>query len=113
MSWVSRSPLHHPGRYRATLRYRSVSSTRMPTRDYRLDRKKFRKVCTAMSMSRDTVRREGEKIGIGGLGTRAPTRRIHMVEGDPVRSPEEMAPLYAAVNKFNSELQTAGAFKYS
>ncbi len=38
---------------------------------------------------------------------------VHMVEGDPERSPQETKEAYEAVDAFNSELQQAGAWVFA
>src|SRR5487761_2038432 len=38
---------------------------------------------------------------------------VHSVDGDPVPSQEDMEPVYEAVNKFNAELQTSGAWVFA
>jgi hypothetical protein len=38
---------------------------------------------------------------------------VHMVEGDPMPSPEEMQKTYAAVDAFNNELQADGAWVFA
>ena len=38
---------------------------------------------------------------------------VHSVDGDPVPSQEDMEPVYEAVNKFNTELQTSGAWVFA
>ncbi len=38
---------------------------------------------------------------------------VHMVEGEPAPSAEEMQQAYAAVDKFNTELQSAGAWVFA
>jgi hypothetical protein len=38
---------------------------------------------------------------------------VYMVEGQPVPSDNEMQRMFAAVNKFNAELQAAGAWVFA
>jgi hypothetical protein len=38
---------------------------------------------------------------------------VHMVEGEPTPSPEEMQQAYKAVDAFNAELQSAGAWVFA
>jgi hypothetical protein len=38
---------------------------------------------------------------------------VHSVEGAPALSPEEMAPIYAAIGEVNAELQAAGAWVFA
>jgi len=38
---------------------------------------------------------------------------VHSVEGAPVRSPEEIAPIQAAVGEVNAALQAAGAWVFA
>ncbi len=38
---------------------------------------------------------------------------VHMVEGDPVPSPEEIREMYAAVDVFNDELKAGGAWVFA
>jgi hypothetical protein len=38
---------------------------------------------------------------------------VHMVEGSPTRSPEEMQKAYQDVDAFNAELQQAGAWVFA
>jgi hypothetical protein len=38
---------------------------------------------------------------------------VRMIDGVPVRSPEEMQPVYEQVNVFNAELQAGGAWVFA
>jgi hypothetical protein len=38
---------------------------------------------------------------------------VHLVEGEPTPSPEEMQSIYEAVNVFNKELQSKGAWVFA
>jgi len=38
---------------------------------------------------------------------------VHMIEGEPAPSPEKMGELYKAVDAFNAELQSTGAWVFA